>query len=63
MYFIAISLMAFWFTERLTFVNDYLYQTINGLAGRSWIFDTLIALPLESNLVILLPAESVGPRT
>lgn len=37
--------------DPLTSVNDYLYEMINGLAGRSWVFDNLIALPLESNLV------------
>jgi membrane-associated phospholipid phosphatase len=38
-------------TDRLTGINDYLYEMINGLAGRSWIFDSLMNLPLESNLV------------
>jgi len=38
-------------SDRLTGVNDYLYEMLNGLAGRSWIFDNLIDLPLESNLV------------
>lgn len=37
--------------SRLIGINDYLYQSINGLAGRSWVFDTLMDLPLESNLV------------
>lgn len=37
-------------SERMTSLNDYLYETLNGLAGRSWIFDNLIDLPLESNL-------------
>lgn len=32
-------------------LNDYLYEMINGLAGRSWIFDNLVGLPLESSLV------------
>ena len=36
---------------RLASLNDYLYQAINGLAGRSWVFDNLMNLPLESNLV------------
>jgi membrane-associated phospholipid phosphatase len=35
----------------MTNVNDYLYEMINGLAGRSWILDNLIDLPLQSNLV------------
>ena len=38
-------------TDRLTNTNDYLYEMINGLAGKSWIFDNLMNLPLESNLV------------
>lgn len=37
--------------NRLTGISDYLYEAINGLAGRSWVFDNLIDLPLESNLV------------
>jgi len=32
-------------------LNDYLYGLLNGLAGRSWIFDNLMDLPLESTLV------------
>lgn len=38
-------------TERLTNINDYIYEMINGFAGQSWIFDNLINLSLESNLV------------
>ena len=38
-------------TERLTNINDYLFEIINNFAGRSWIFDNLMDLPLESNLV------------
>ena len=38
-------------TNRLTIVSDSLYEMINGLAGRSWIFDNLADLSLESNLV------------
>jgi membrane-associated phospholipid phosphatase len=38
-------------TERLTSINDYLFEMLNSLAGRSWIFDSLVDLPLESNLV------------
>ena len=37
--------------DRLSGLSDYLYSIINGLAGRSWIFDNLVDLPLESNLV------------
>lgn len=38
-------------TGRLTSVNDFLFENINNLAGRSWVFDSLVDLPLESNLV------------
>src|SRR5690348_2418121 len=37
--------------DKLSGVSDYLYSIINGFAGRSWIFDNLVDLPLESNLV------------
>ncbi|MBA2737543.1 MAG: phosphatase PAP2 family protein [Pyrinomonadaceae bacterium] len=37
--------------NRLTGIDAYLYEMINGLAGRSWIFDNLIVLPVENNLV------------
>lgn len=38
-------------TDRITNINDYLYEMINGLAGRSWFFDNLVVLPVENNLV------------
>ena len=47
-YLLALSMI---FTDRLTLINDSLFEFFNGLAGRSWIFDNLMALPLESNLV------------
>lgn len=31
--------------------SDSLYAAINGLSGRSWLFDTLVALPMENPLV------------
>lgn len=37
--------------SRLTSIDDYLYEMLNGLAGRSWIFDNLIILPYANNLV------------
>ena len=37
--------------DRTMSLNDYLYGLLNGLAGRSWIFDNLMDLPLESTLV------------
>ena len=32
-------------------LSDWLYLLLNGLAGRSWLLDTLISLPLDNNLV------------
>jgi membrane-associated phospholipid phosphatase len=32
-------------------LSDWLYLLLNGLAGRSWLLDTMIALPLDNNLV------------
>jgi membrane-associated phospholipid phosphatase len=32
-------------------LSDWIYLALNGLAGRSWLFDTLISLPLDNNLV------------
>ena len=32
-------------------ISDALYALINGLSGRSWLFDTLVALPMENPLV------------
>jgi membrane-associated phospholipid phosphatase len=32
-------------------LSDWLYLLLNGLAGRSWLVDTFISLPLDNNLV------------
>src|SRR5688500_17153835 len=32
-------------------LSDWLYLLLNGLAGRSWLVDTLVSLPLDNNLV------------
>src|SRR5829696_7021392 len=32
-------------------LSDWLYLALNGLAGRWWLLDTLISLPLDNNLV------------
>jgi membrane-associated phospholipid phosphatase len=32
-------------------LSDWLYMALNGLAGRSWLLDTLISLPIDNNLV------------
>lgn len=37
--------------ELLIRLSDWLYLALNGLAGRSWLVDTLIALPVDNNLV------------
>jgi len=37
--------------ESIVRLSDWLYLALNGLAGRSWLLDTLIALPLDNNLV------------
>lgn len=50
-YLLAILMIIPAQADRVTGINDYLYEMINGLAGRSWIFDNLMALPLESNLI------------
>jgi undecaprenyl-diphosphatase len=43
--------LTFGFIERITAMSDSLYQFCNSLSGHSWLFDTLIALPLENQLV------------
>jgi membrane-associated phospholipid phosphatase len=32
-------------------LSDWIYLLLNGLAGRSWLLDTLITLPLDNDLV------------
>ena len=32
-------------------LSYWIYALLNGLAGRSWLLDTLITLPLDNNLV------------
>jgi membrane-associated phospholipid phosphatase len=32
-------------------LSDWIYLALNGLSGRSWLLDTLIALPLDNNLI------------
>lgn len=36
-------------------LSDWVYLALNGLAGRSWLLDTLISLPLDNNLVKAAP--------
>ena len=37
--------------DLLTGISDWLYALLNGLSGRSWLFDTLVAVPMENPLV------------
>ncbi|HEX6375333.1 MAG TPA: phosphatase PAP2 family protein [Allosphingosinicella sp.] len=37
--------------EMVIRLSDWLYLMLNGIAGRSWLLDTLISLPLDNNLV------------
>lgn len=37
--------------ESLLGASDALYLLLNGLAGRSWLFDSLVALAIDNNLV------------
>lgn len=37
--------------ELIVRLSDWIYLALNGLAGRSWLLDTLISLPLDNNLV------------
>ncbi len=37
--------------EFLIAISDRLYEAINGLSGRHWLFDTLLALPMQNPLI------------
>ncbi len=37
--------------ETIIRLSDWIYVLLNGLAGRSWLLDTLITLPLDNDLV------------
>jgi len=37
--------------ESIVRLSDWLYLLLNGLAGRSWLFDTMVSLPLDNALV------------
>ncbi len=37
--------------ESVIRLSDWLYLLLNGLAGRSWLLDTIVSLPLDNNLV------------
>jgi undecaprenyl-diphosphatase len=40
-----------WVVDSLVALSDRLYLVLNGLSGRSWLFDTLVALAVDNNLV------------
>lgn len=48
--FISLTLLV-GLVERITVISDSCYQFCNQLAGRSWLLDNLIALPLDNQLV------------
>jgi membrane-associated phospholipid phosphatase len=37
--------------EPIIRLSDWLYLLLNGMAGRSWLLDTILSLPLDNNLV------------
>ena len=43
--------------DLLVRISDWLYAALNGLSGRSWLFDTLVALPMDN---VLVKAGPVG---
>jgi undecaprenyl-diphosphatase len=44
-----------WVFEGLLGASDGLYLLLNGLAGRSWLFDSLVALAIDNNFVKAAP--------
>jgi undecaprenyl-diphosphatase len=46
-----ITTFALLLPDLITPVSDYIYQIFNALAGRSWLLDNLIALPLDNEMV------------
>jgi undecaprenyl-diphosphatase len=44
--------------EGLLGASDGLYLFLNGLAGRSWLFDSLVALAIDNNLVKAAPVAA-----
>jgi len=36
-------------------LSDWIYLALNGLAGRSWLLDTIVSLPIDNNLVKAAP--------
>ena len=50
-YSIALSALFAELTARLTNLNEQLLAGMNGMAGRSWFFDSIVALTQENDLV------------
>ena len=50
-YSIALSALFAELTARLTNLNEQLLAGMNGMAGRSWFFDSLVALTQENDLI------------
>jgi undecaprenyl-diphosphatase len=44
-----------WLVDILVRISDSVYLALNGLAGRSWLFDTLVALAIDNDLVKAAP--------
>jgi membrane-associated phospholipid phosphatase len=47
----VLAFIALRLPSSLAGVNDAISETLNSLAGRSWVLDTLVALPLDNDLV------------
>ena len=39
-------------------ISDWIYGALNGLSGRSWLLDTLVALPMQNPLVKAAPVAA-----
>ena len=50
-YSVALSALFAELTARLTNLNEQLLAGMNGMAGRSWFFDSLVALTQENDLI------------
>jgi membrane-associated phospholipid phosphatase len=50
-YSVALSTLFAELTARLTGLNDQILSRLNGMAGRSWMFDNLVSLTQDNDLV------------
>jgi membrane-associated phospholipid phosphatase len=48
---VALSTLLAEITGRLTGLNDQILSQVNGLAGRSWLFDSLVGLSQDNDLI------------